>query len=602
MKLNIFNKGLNLRPAAHLIDKAESRVYENVKHSTGILEPIADKTDTSESSVLRYGYQDASTWYWTAAQYYYAKLNNTLCYAIPGGTAKKVYSGVHYDLGIPVPPSVVTKTLFGSPVTPITSLTLVGTIDGATDLDLSIAQQYKAVVAYTGNNSTYSQVFTYTATSGTGYITFSGYTIPGGATIKFYRLYEGVWKQASTGGIDGTNDISGAASPIEQQIGSPDGIYSYAITYESKTGTEGDPVLVSDEITADNQGISLASLPTSVDTQLQWKNLYRIGGTLTDYQFVAQLGLATTAFTDTISDLGLFLAGAARTMLIDQTIPSSLSYMVEYKSVLLGASGTKVYVTKLGEPEAWPTTNYLEFEKTVTGLIEVAIGFLVMSADTTWLITGNSMATFSAKEISTDFGCLSFDSLQLLEQKAIWASKDGLCVSSGNYVKLLTKEKLDLIEFTAINSAVTSSTYLLQLNTNKTLILDFTDGIIKYADYGIDSLVVDSGGVVYGHSSALLYSLETAGTDLIFSYTSPQFAAGGFVNKAYDKLRFYSEGAITVAMYIDNTLVSTKVVTTTDLHELKVPNTSTRGYYWHFTVTGTGKLYELTLDEGSANV
>ena len=63
--------------------------------------------------------------------------------------------------------------------------------------------------------------------------------------------------------------------------------------------------------------------------------------------------------------------------------------------------------------------------------------------------------------------------------------------------------------------------------------------------------------------------------------------------KVYTEVRVYHKGDIMLEVYINDELVTSKLLTGTDNSLLKIPEQKKRGNYIQFIITGAGTVYEL---------
>lgn len=376
------------------------------------------------------------------------------------------------------------------------------------------------------------------------------------------------------------------------------GTYQYVVTYyNSGDGTESKPSPLTTEDDIILGSIALSSIPVSSDAQVDKKKIYRIGGTLLDFTEVAEITNATTTYDDSASDISL----ADNNVLASENnaeAPANLRYLTEAYGELFGAVGTKLYFTRgIGNFNYWADI-YLEFPKTITGIGAVANGLLVFTMYKTYIVTGTSLATYAQYPLRNDQGCIEGRTVQGYGGSVLFVSTDGICISSGGATRILSKQKLGKLAKTPISAVIYNEAYYVQYNDGTTLVLDLAFGeIFKYRSYGVTDLSVFND-ILYGYNSGQLYTLETASTDLTWEYTSPNIIEGSYTNhKLYNHIYIRSSGSVTIKVYIngidEGSLVLTKSLTTTDTHDLSVPQGSQRGYSIQFELTGTGKVYEI---------
>lgn len=637
MKIRAFDGGLSTRIDAHLIKENEAREYTNINSDTAVLTPVKERTIAVES-ISRYSHYDTigNTWVSEATPTDWLEYKEVLYKADRINEPTKFVNGIEYNLGIAKPGSAGTVTALSAPEA-IQRATLTADFDGAADLPEG-EHKYKIV-----NRSSTTGYVSYsyfripveevtikpttrggrpyntagTTRSGTRYGTFLRGTVTSGenrVTITFddtnadevqvYRYFDSAWRavttnfqSAATPVVDDTYDISGNSELQESELLT--GTVQYAVTFASTiTGAESAPAL-SDEVDVVNGVVELTNLPTSTDSQVDQIKIYRIGGNLTAFTLVATLSEGTTSYTDNTIDTDL--SGTIITSTDYDPAPAGLRYLTEAYAMLFGALADKLRFTPIGKPDAWPTNFFLDFPETITGISKTAIGLLVHTYYKTYLITGTGPTAFAQQPLSNDQGCISHDSIKETKDTALWVSTDGVCASDGSDVKVLSRDKLGKQSLSVVNSVLYDQVYQVQLVDGTVLALDFDRGIFKKFNYDTDYLVV-AEDVLYGHSGGKLYSLNSNVDFAAMSWTSPDFEASGLTDqKVYSDVEFYSSGNITLTVLINGKSVGSKVVTTEDNHEYKIPKDSRRGNFISFKITGTGTVRELKWDEASAN-
>jgi hypothetical protein len=350
---------------------------------------------------------------------------------------------------------------------------------------------------------------------------------------------------------------------------------------------------VSEEIEALSGHITVTLPEDSLDPQVTHKRLYRVGGNVTQFTLVTELGPTVTSYTDELGDIEL----DGRQLISDNyyAAPAGLQYLVEAYAMLFGAIGTSLRFTPIGIPNAWPPEYEIQFESDITGLGPVANGILVFTRTKTYIVTGTGPLSLAQQLLRGDQGCIAFESVQEAAiGTLIWASEDGLCTSSGNNVTSLTKGSLGEINLEPVSSAVVDEVYYCHNSDGTTLAWDYRfQQIAKWLSLDVDSLSV-ANGELYGHKDGYLHLLYKDANNLAMRYKSPRFVEGAFsLHKTYKKVYIRSEGDIIINILIDEVQVASFTLTTTDTHQLQVPQQLQRGYSIQFEVEGTGTVHEI---------
>jgi hypothetical protein len=638
MRITTFDGGLNTRVDSHLIKVNEARELINVDTDKATLTPIKDKLLVSETSG-KYGYYFSSLgqWFFDTAPADYIEYKDILYKTDRVGLPKKIIGGTEYDLGIEAPISGTITTATSAP-NPVSRVDFTSSNTGGSDLPTG-TYEYKIInrdsttllestsyfetptneaTAKPDVNQTVSKNTSGTTIAGIKYTNYLSGTVTSGDNeididvndthadeIKVFRRFDGTWREVTAGFVsmpatitDNVYDISAKAALDEDRFIT--GTITYAITnYDSVRGVESAPILTS-EVEVSKGQITLTNIPVSANTLVDKKRIYRIGGNLTSYSLVATIDNAATSFTDSIADTDII--GTILSTVDNDPAPTGLRYLKESYSMLFGALEDKLRFTPIGKPDAWPEEYFLDFPATITGISKTAIGLLVHTYYTTFLITGTGPTSFVQQPLANDQGCISHDSIQETKDTAIWASTDGICISDGSDVKVISRDKLGKLALSVSNSTLFDQVYRLHLTDGLTLALDFERGIFKRFRYGVDSLAIANDELYGIDLNNDLYKLEASELLTTLEYKSPNFASGSYtVEKAFTDVKFHVIGSAEISVYIDDTLALTQTKLTTGIHELKLPEAQKRGVTISFEVKTSGIVRELSWPEASIN-
>jgi len=336
----------------------------------------------------------------------------------------------------------------------------------------------------------------------------------------------------------------------------------------------------------------------SLDSQVDEKRIYRVGGTLTSFTLVTTIPNATLAYLDSSSDTSL--AGDDMVATNYNQCPAGMKYLTEAYGIMFGVLGDKLYFSMSGQFTYWPAVNFIDFPVEITGIASISLGIIVFTKYKSYIITGTSPAAFSKRPFSGDQGCLSFDSIQYAKNTILWVSSDGICAVDGSQVKVLSKDKLGAVSLSIINSAFHNEVYYVLKSDNSILAYDFRYGAtLKELTLDITNLVV-AEDILYGYKTDSYFELFADSVDESFTYTSPELSDGSLtLRKTYKSVLIHSSGSITVEVYIDGILRKTKSFTTHETHEVKVPEEYKNGYHIQFRLTGTGEVIEVDYTVGA---
>lgn len=428
-----------------------------------------------------------------------------------------------------------------------------------------------------------------------------------GNEVDVFRWFDDDWRFVGTltsaGFViyDAVYDISAAGKPSESELNLK-GTYSYALTfYNSAQGVESPPIFTG-EVLVKSGGVNLTNLEVSADPQVDKKRIYRLGGDLTKYTLVAEITNATTTYKDTVKDSAL--PGTLLQSADYVQAPAGLKYLTEAYAMLFGALGDKLYFTPIGKPYSWPSTYYLDMADTITGIGKTPIGLLVFTSTTTTLVIGTGPTLLSQQNLSEDQGCISHDSIVNVQGAALWASTDGVCMSEGGKVIVISKDRLGKINFSVVKGLIYDEAYHLVLANNKTFIWDFRhNALAKYEDYGIVSIAI-ANDKLYGFVNNKAYHLGAASENTSMHFKSGWMVSGSILTeKVHNRCFIFYKGDITFKLYVHEEEALSVSLSSAGykLEIIDIPKEYTRNYFYELEVSGTGELYEVKLEEAVAN-
>ncbi|AWD90293.1 hypothetical protein [Dickeya phage Amaethon] len=625
MKLQQFDGGLHTLPEPQFINTNEGTVYENINSFSGVLKSVKMPLKTAiGSKKYSHWYNKGEVFVDSDTPVDYVEYEGTLYYADRVNRPKRrTKDGNIFDLGLQVP---ITPTVFGQTSPPVIStVKITPTIESSglsmktqyyllinedatmqsNALHFSINTQGKVVILSesTNNPTIYPQIDSTTGTT-RRVVTISAIegVSAGAVGFKLYRQFSNEWHfvgviPSSGSLVDNTENIGSNPLLNKDKFGGLDGTYQYVLTYyDNLLGNEGPPSDPTSEVDLENGGfIVLSDINFPSDTQVTHIRVYRVGGNLTQFTLVAQLERGTKTYTDNKKDVNL--TGTLLSSTNAGPAPRGLAYLQQAYAMLFGAVGTKLHFTPIGYPDRWPATYYLQFEDTITGIAPVANGLLVFTRFKTYIVTGTGPTSLSQYLLSSDQGCVSFDSVQLLGTEAIWVSLDGICSSSGNRPVVITKQKLGKIELNPVDSALYDEGYYLVEASGYTLLLE--NSAIKRINVGVETLVV-AKDVLYGYKDGFLYEMYAGEEDSEFKWTSARLTEGSLTKqKTYKDVFTYLEGQATINILIDDKLVQSKKLDGADSFTVKIPQEYQRGFFIQFEITGKGKIAELEYTVGT---
>jgi hypothetical protein len=459
IKLKTFG-GLAPRTSPRLLRDELATVATDVNLESGRLVPINDNSDTltlsNSSRQSIYKYTDSperwlqfdedvnvvrgpipgdnnDTIYWSGQSY--PKMGRSS--DVIGGS---VYPNAAYRLGIPAPTTAPTVAVGGGTTLNIT----ITTTNESSTITVTTASDHGASV------NDYVTIANVTGTVGgiaaadiNG--TFRIRTVPSSTTITV------ILSAAATSDAT-SSSITNGASFGENSEAELDYETSYVYTFVSAYGEEGPPSPASTVITTDdNMSVNLSNLETSTsitNTNLTKKRIYRsnTGSNTTEFQFVAELVLSATSYTDTSKNNELAEVIPSNNWIAppdDDTAlypDGPLKGLVSMPGgILVGFTGKRVCFSEPFQPHAWPTDYRIAIDEPIVSIAVTANGVIVGTQSTPYLITGSDPSSMVAIKIESGEACLNKRSMVDMGEYIMYAGPDGLTAVQGATATVITQ-------------------------------------------------------------------------------------------------------------------------------------------------------------------
>jgi len=459
IKLKTFG-GLAPKASPRLLKDELATVATDVNLESGRLVPIRDNSDTlnlsnsSRQSIFKYT-DSPERWlqfdedvdvvrspipgdtndtiYWSGQSF--PKMGRSS--DVIGGS---VFPNAGYRLGIPAPTAAPTVAVGGGTTLNIT----ITTTNESSTITLTTASAHGASV------DDYVTIANVTGTIGgiaaadiNG--TFRIRTVPSDTTVTV------ILSAAATSGVT-SSSITNGASFGENSDAELDYETSYVYTFVSAYGEEGPPSPASSIITTDdNMSVNLSNLETSTtitNTNLSKKRIYRsnTGTNLTDFQFVAELTLSATTYTDTSKNSELAEVLPSATWIAPPDDDTALYPDGPMKGLLAlgngtfaGFTGNRICFSEAYQPHAWPANYRIGIEEKIVGMKATSNGLIVTTEGPPFLVTGTDPSAMVAIKIETADAGLSKRSMVDMGESVYYAGPNGLMVAAGAQAQNLTE-------------------------------------------------------------------------------------------------------------------------------------------------------------------
>lgn len=379
---------------------------------------------------------------------------------------------------------------------------------------------------------------------------------------------------------------------------------TYVYTYVSAYGEEGPPSPASDVADIDpteTVTISMAAAPSG-SYNITLKRIYRSStvGSQAQFQFVAEIPVATTSYADSVAQASLGEVLPSEDWVGPPAGLKGLRLMANGASV--GFLGKTLYFSEPNLPHAWPHEYPIDFD--IIGIATYGQFVAVLTTSFPYLFQGIDPAAMSSSKLPLAQACVSKRSIVETGNGVIYASPDGL-VELGTTNDIVTKGLFNRDQWQAyVPSSIDSYVYNGRIhclyNTGSvrgTLVFDFTgQGAVLttnnvntttavtagFYDASTDKLYFAQGGniVRFDHGSATAYTWKSK----VFRLSSPEnLGFAQIVAESYPvTFKLYCEGALKLTKTVNNN------------NQFRLPS-GFRAYDWEFQLEGTAEVAEVVI-------
>ena len=510
-----------------------------------------------------------NTVYWTGQSYpRMGRSSNVI-----GGT---VYPNAHFRLGVAAPTAAPTVALASA--TDINAT--LTTVNGSSVLTVTTASNHGAAI---GQYVTLSNFATQNAVEDeTINQSHKIVTVPSATTLTIEV------DQAATGASTSSSITDGASfGALTDQL--PDYSTSYVYTFVSVYGEEGPPSAASTIITTDdNASVALSNLQTSTSKSNSnlgsgaVKRRYRsnTGSNTTAFQFVAEIAMAATTYTDTSNNDELSEI-IPSTYWIAPPDDDSSTYpdgpmkglTAMPNGIMAGFTGKRVCFSEKFLPHAWPTSYRLTLEDPIVGIASIGNGLIVTTEGRPYLIAGTDPASMSALRMETPQACLSKTSIVDLGTVVLYAGTEGLVAAAGNSVQTITEGLISPDQWqstyypSTINATLWKGRYLAFYNTGSGFggfIFDSRSGTKAFTTLTASALIRGTftdpdDGNAYLIIANQIKKFQGGSTDQTYTWKSKDFVPPKPISMGFVKVDAETF-PVTVKVYGDGALFYTGTI------------------------------------------
>lgn len=663
MKLQRFDGGLNTRLGSHLLPINEAQEYTNIDNEDGTLKPVKSLLAATLTLTDKDRYIESSDSIVTFAKtpIDFLEYQDDIYYSVANDFPQIKTASTEGDLGLDLPDIVeleLTTTAVAVPV--IGDLTITETapensIVGGLTFQVGTIYYFAVIRVDAEGSLSDPGYMTYTPTNGGGVAINNGVhlSIEIGYDYQIFRRVGSAYRRcehrlyAADGQPYNPQIIGKANSPVIfdsrwfvfEFTGYPyfsyivdltaletalfnAGTYSYVATVSiASLGWESIPSNVSTIDILSNEQVSMTIGHTDpADTRIDRVTIYRLGGDVTDFTQIAQIDDPTFPLVYTDREANDTIYGNRLMDSEDHNKPlSGLKNLTIVNGQLCGTIGNILYFSEIGKPYAFQTTNFRDFDEELTGLFQIDAGLLIFSLTKAWLLNTSNLGLGKIIQLSEEFGCTAHLTCTGYRTGCMWHSNDGICISFGGKVELISKEKLGYQNLSITHAKMYNETYWGFNDDGTCYALDVryknTINAIKYYNFtafdDADSNTVIRQVYVDGTELKVLFGTPVAAdsytifgstTDEQIAWISPRFIEGAYTDlKTYKDIFIRASAGITIKVYIESeeandtkdVLVASHTFDVTETYHAKVDHDDHQGYAIYFTVTGTGVLWEL---------
>jgi len=396
----------------------------------------------------------------------------------------------------------------------------------------------------------------------------------------------------SGGGCDAANQITTA----------------YVYTYVSGNGEEGPPSPPSALVTyCPGQTLDLSTMSTGPagNYNITHKRIYRVPFGQANYQFVDEVAVASSTYSDTKGDDEL--AEPIPSMDPPWSAPPSGMHSIGFLSngIGYGASKNELCISVAYMPHAWPDDYRLTTKYPIVGLGSYDTNIVVCTEGVPGLATGSDPATMTLVEFD-DFlqSCVSKRGIVGLDGiGVVYPSPDGLVAVSAGGPALLTEAYFTPDEWRALKPETMHAyshdgRYFFFTDTGGYIFDPKSEGagfirLSQNCTGGFKDLLTDT---LYLIVSGFVVAWEAASTLLTYTWKSPLWRTARPMNFGFGQVFAESYNNLTVKVYGDGTLRHTQTVTS--VRPFRLP----AGFYselWQVEVSGKDYVREVRIAEST---
>lgn len=392
---------------------------------------------------------------------------------------------------------------------------------------------------------------------------------------------------------------------------------SYVRTYVTDVGEEGPPSDPTAQLSvAPGQSVNITGLGLNAGDgtarNITLQRIYRTntGNSGAAFQFVAELQIATTTYTDSLDGEDLI-----------EVLPSSDWYpppaglrglRLMANGVMVGFRGNEVCFSEPYLPHAWPARYRLTVDYPIVALGSYDTTIVVATEGRPFIITGSHPDGMAQRELDLIEPCVSMRSMVSMGHGVVYASRNGLVYVGNGGARLITPAIVTRQEWATFQPATIRACEYRQQYVGF-----YGTGSDNGGGFFIDPLSADAGMVTLStraravHRDPLnedMYLLdwskniakfESGDSSLTAVWRSRVIEVESPVSFTAGRVETVSPGTTEVRVYADGALYASVVIT--DDKPFRMPRAG-RARRWEIEVRTTGIVRSVSIAESVAEV
>lgn len=381
----------------------------------------------------------------------------------------------------------------------------------------------------------------------------------------------------------------------------------YTYTYVSAYGEEGPPAAPTAVTTLDpTQSVSLAgmSVAPAGSYNISTKRIYRSStvGTSAQYQFVAEIPVANTSYTDTKTQAELGEVLPSTTWVAPPSGLKGLKIMAN--GVAVGFKDNTVYLSEPNLPHAWP--NQYPVDLQIVGLSPFRQSVAILTTGHPYLMSGADPSAMSLERLEFPHACLSKRSIVDTGDGCLYAGADGVVSIGAGGMKVVSAQIYDRAQWQAFNPSSMSAffhdgryhvLYTTGGGTRGMLIFDFSGQGALLTASDVNTSTAITAGYSDPRTDTLYFAQGSnivrfnAGTSLTYTWRSKTFRSPFAMNFSKAQV-LASSYPVTFKWYGNGTLRHTKTVADANLFQLP---SGYRDLDFQVEVSGSSEITQVTV-------